>query len=306
MNILVFGITGMLGSMVYSHLKLNKSFKVLGTYLNKSELGHFKVEDTFQFDASVNVNEQIDVIVKEFNPDYIVNCIGILNRYSNSGNINDTLNAVRVNAVFPALLSNYFLKRNGTKIIQIATDCVFSGRRGHYSESDPHTPDDVYGKTKSLGEISSDNFLNLRCSIIGPELSQYGSLFEWFISNSSNSKIAGYNHHLWNGVTTLQFAQYCEEIIVKGHFSDLRKLNSVIHYTPNETVTKYELLSIINDIFGKNCVISKIDDPDKSVKRDLISEFLSITDKIKMETAILALKEYLDANGIYDTERYIN
>jgi len=304
MNILVFGATGMLGSMVYSYFKKSTKFSVHGTYYNESEIGPFDKQELEKFDASNQMIEQFDSIFNKFRPDYIINCIGIINRYCNTGKRKDVLNAVNVNAIFPSILSEYCEESGNTKIIQIATDCVYDGEKGGYIESDSHNPEDVYGKTKSLGEIIADNFLNIRCSIIGPEINNFNSLFEWFISQKPNSTVSGYNHHSWNGVTTLQFAQYCEDIIEKNIFGIIRKNTPVIHFTPNETVTKYRLLTIFSKVFCKKCVIRKIDNIGKPIKRDLDSEVLPIKVKTRMEEAILNLKIYLENNDIYNTERY--
>jgi len=304
MKIIVFGTTGMLGSMVYSYLRRNPNFSVLGTYHNDANLGKISKQDLFKFDASRDIEEQCNNIIRNFNADYVINCIGIINKYCNTGKRSDVLNAVSVNSAFPLVLSKYFENNSNAKILQIATDCVYNGEKEGYIESDSHNPEDVYGKTKSLGEVNAKNFLNIRCSIIGPEINNYNSLFEWFISQQPHTEVSGYDHHTWNGVTTLQFAQYCEDIIENNLFSEIRNISPIIHYTPNETVTKYMLLSIINNIFNKEVHIKGITNIGRPIYRDLDSEFLPGQIKIKMEDAILDLKEYLENNNEYKTERY--
>jgi len=95
------------------------------------------------------------------------------------------------------------------KVLQIATDCVYSGKTGNYDEAAKHDALDVYGKTKSLGEVNARHVLNIRCSIIGPELKGRLSLLEWFLSQPTGARVNGYAHHQWNGITTLQFAELC-------------------------------------------------------------------------------------------------
>ena len=144
--------------------------------------------------------------------------------------------AIRINALFPHQLARA-AHRHGVRLIQIATDCVFSGSRGKYTEADDHDALDVYGKTKSLGELHVPGALNIRCSIIGPEGKGRTSLMEWFLAQPAGSTVNGFTHHLWNGVTTLQFARLCERIILtEGAFDDLAGVSPVHDFRPNEVV----------------------------------------------------------------------
>jgi dTDP-4-dehydrorhamnose reductase len=123
------------------------------------------------------------------------------------------------------------------QILQIATDCVYSGSKGNYSEHDKHDALDVYGKTKSLGEAYADNIHHLRCSIIGPEPKNHVSLLDWFLGQPKKSTVSGYVNHKWNGVTTLHFARLCQGIISQGlRFSHMQ------HIIPTGLVSKAELL----------------------------------------------------------------
>src|SRR5207244_6584362 len=107
--------------------------------------------------------------------------------------------AVAVNSLFPYALSDV-AEAAGARVLQIATDCVFSGREGSYREDSPHDPLDVYGKTKSLGEVQAPHFLNLRCSIVGPEIRGFRSLLCWFLAQPRNARLRGFVNHWWNGV----------------------------------------------------------------------------------------------------------
>ncbi len=135
----------------------------------------------------------------------------------------------------------------GTKLIQIATDCVYDGVSGNYTENSAHNPLDVYGKTKSLGEIHCDNTLNLRCSIIGREKKNYLSLLEWFLNQNKSAKVNGYKNHFWNGVTTRAFAKICLGIINNNvWFSGFQ------HIAPKDTVTKAQMLHIFKKVFNRS------------------------------------------------------
>lgn len=195
-----------------------------------------------------------------------------------------------------------FSEIKGIKTIQIATDCVYSGVKGQYAEDAPHDPLDVYGKTKSLGEVKSGSFLNIRCSIIGPEKYKKDFLLEWFLMQQEGTKVKGFSHHLWNGVTTLQFAQLCEKII-NNKFDALISESNTHHFMPNSTVNKYELLNIFNKIFNKKMIVEKYEDKKNILDRTLVSKFNIISSffpSLNMENALLELKKYIEEKGFYN------
>ena len=250
------GINGMLGSMLFQYFRKNTAFQVSGTFFVNNPFPSYS-ESMVHFDASTGIAQQMQEIIRQFNPAYIINCIGIIKPWCRDDDPAGVKNAIVVNALFPHLLSDACAAHDPEiKIITIATDCVYSGNKGNYTENDPHDPLDVYGKTKSLGEVRQSNFLNIRTSIIGPELTGKKSLLEWFLSNPDGTTLNGFTHHYWNGMTTLQFAQLCDRIITEGSFDKLRKINHVIHWVENESVNKYELLKIFNDVFERKININ--------------------------------------------------
>lgn len=294
-NVLVLGITGMLGSMIFRYLSLNKSLKVSGSIRNFQGENHKKI---FNLDASDFTETNLLKLIDKTNPDYIINCIGIINKYCSSDNHPGVQNAILINSLFPHRLAYYTYKYSPeTQIIQIATDCVYSGLKGNYSENDVHDPLDIYGKSKSLGEVECNNFINIRCSIIGPEINNKSSLLEWFLSRDCNETIEGYNHHYWNGVTTLQFAQFCEKIIMEESFEALRNLNPALHYCPNELVSKYQLLMIFKEVFNKNVHIKKVDDV-KKIDRTLVSGFLKNENR-SMYDSVAELNRFMSSINYY-------
>jgi dTDP-4-dehydrorhamnose reductase len=268
------GINGMLGSMLYRYFTAHSGYNVSGTFFGNHPFDE-KPAHILPFDASANVREQMKDIVDRFKPSFIINCIGIIKPWCRDDDPAGVKNAIRVNSLFPHELADASLELDPEiRIITIATDCVFSGAKGNYTEHDPHDPLDVYGKTKSLGEVRKSNFLNIRTSIIGPELTGKRSLLEWFLSNPDGSTVRGFTHHRWNGITTLQFAQLCDKIMSKGLFDDWRRLNHVIHWVENESVNKYELLKIFNEVFKRQINIEPFDNMGEPIDRTLTSVYL--------------------------------
>jgi|YelNatPaOPRAMG01_1025707.scaffolds.fasta_scaffold01739_9 dTDP-4-dehydrorhamnose reductase len=297
-KILILGASGMLGSMVYKYFREKKFFLTKGTVRNKNDFS-FDSSSIYHFVIDENVYSQLLSIVNDFTPDYIINCTGIINKYCRNDNPAGIKRAIRVNAYFPHELTdfcNQYLP--DTMIIQIATDCVFDGSKGNYSEDSLHNATDVYGKTKSLGEVISKNFLNVRCSIIGPEIKNKNSLLEWFLSHPNGSIITGYAHHKWNGVTTLQFAKYCEELINKNLIGNYLKYTNIIHYCPNKAVTKFQLLNIFKDVFRKDYIIEYDDKIGVQIDRTLTSKYTAQGEG-DMRKAIEELKTFIDDNHYY-------
>lgn len=169
---------------------------------------------------------------------WIINAIGITKPYVHDDNPAEIENAMRINSFFPYKLAAC-AQSFGANVIQIATDCVYSGRTGSYCETDLHDPLDVYGKTKSLGEVLYPGTHCLRCSIIGPEPKSYVFLIEWFRRQANAAALDGFTNHQWNGLTTLHFARLCGGAIKSG-----LPLSRLQHVIPSGSVSKYELLKI--------------------------------------------------------------
>jgi dTDP-4-dehydrorhamnose reductase len=187
---------------------------------------------------------------------YVINCIGLIKQLISESKSESTLEAIRVNSIFPRRLEK-FANLYNFRIIQIATDCVFSGDKGDYSEVDVHSPLDVYGMTKSLGEIRGPNVMILRCSIIGPEQKGNNSLLSWFLSQPLNSEIIGYPNHMWNGLTTLHFAKIIAGIIREDFF-----IPGLHHLVPADVESKGTLLELFRKHYGRTDLrISHVDAP---------------------------------------------
>jgi dTDP-4-dehydrorhamnose reductase len=229
MKIAVLGNKGMLGRYVYGYLP----------YKNVSGLNR----------DNLNIQKTSDLVNVVMDHDIIINCIGMIKQRQDV----KTSDFIYVNSTFPHLLAD-LCYHHGKRMIHITTDCVFDGKRGRYIESDPHNPEDVYGKTKSLGEPETCTVI--RTSIIGEEKESKRSLIEWVKSNQ-DGKCNGYTNHYWNGATCLKLAQYIdEEIIRQDNF-----WKGVRHVFSPFDVSKHQLLNMINSIYNLNIRINPIEAP---------------------------------------------
>jgi dTDP-4-dehydrorhamnose reductase len=257
-KVLVLGASGMLGSMVHGYLKRNSSLQVTGT-----------TRETFDAQAFALGVPQVQAL----DADFAVNCIGVIKPFCKDNDAAGVRRAIAINADFPHKLAAA-AKTEGARVIQIATDCVFSGAKGQYLESDPHDALDVYGKTKSLGEVFDGSLLNVRCSIIGPEKQNHVSLLDWFLGNPDGAELKGFTHHLWNGVTTLQYAKLCERVIeTNGLYEKLLAISPIHHFLPNSRVNKYELLKMIGEAFCRKIDVQAVGDVGPPVDRTIGTKY---------------------------------
>jgi dTDP-4-dehydrorhamnose reductase len=223
-KIVILGVSGMLGSVVFDFFSKNaqkNNLKVIGVDRKTLDAQNFEIS-------------QLEKLLT--GASFVINCIGIIKPYIKDDNAFETKRAIEVNSLFPHKLA-LVAEKTGARVLQIATDCVYDGAKGLYIESDKHNALDVYGKSKSLGEVYSNNLLNIRCSIIGPEVKGKVSLLEWFLGQNQGVQVNGFTNHLWNGVTTLAFAKICLGIIKENI-----KFNHLQHIVPQDIVTKANML----------------------------------------------------------------
>jgi dTDP-4-dehydrorhamnose reductase len=230
MKIAILGSTGMLGHEV-ERIFQSEGFEVRS--VNRDKI-NAQFASTGEIQASIA------------GCSWIINCIGIIKTHIAINNSQSVQQAIQVNGLFPHKLADA-AKNVGAKVIQIATDCVYDGQKGLYVETDPHNATDVYGKTKSLGEVEADNVMSLRCSIIGKELKGKTSLLEWFLNQPQNATVTGYKNHFWNGVTTSAFGKICTGIIKNDFW-----VSGLQHVVPADVVTKAKMLFIFKKIFSRH------------------------------------------------------
>lgn len=231
-KVLIFGATGMAGHIAYYYLQDTGRYEVVNA-VYRTKL----TEDSIVVD--VTDKDAVTSLVRETRPDLIINCIGVLIK----GSKDHPDNAVFINAYFPHLLKK-LADEVGAKLIHISTDCVFSGKKGNYNESDFRDADDIYGRSKALGEIINDKDLTIRTSIIGPELKTNGEgLFHWFMHQTG--KVNGFKTAIWGGVTTLELAKAIDAAIVQ-------QKTGLIQLSNGKGITKYDLLNLFKNIWHRN------------------------------------------------------
>lgn len=235
-RILILGADGMAGHMIRTYLE-EKKCDVYTTTRKKSE------EKNSYFDVLINFKE-LEAIIKKTKPDFVVNCIGVLVKFAEE----HKPEAVLINSFLPHYV-NSLSKEHNFKLIHISTDCVFSGARGNYSETDFTDAPTFYGRTKSLGEVNNDINLTFRTSIVGPEINKNGiGLFNWFMKQEG--EIKGFTNAIWTGVTTLELAK-----AIKKSF-DLN-ITGLYHLVNNEKINKYKLLLLFKKYTDKNIDIKE-------------------------------------------------
>lgn len=247
-TVLVLGASGMLGAMVVDWLRRDHSIVVRASVREPDllEKASRLAPEVSWCLLSLPHSTEDELLTEVQGCDWIINAIGVTKPYIQDSDSAQVKRAIDVNALFPHVLAR-IAERCEARVLQIATDCVFSGQKGPYSEVSPHDATDVYGKTKSLGEVHSERMSHLRCSIVGPEPSRRAFLLEWFLSQLRNAEVSGFTNHVWNGITTLHFAKLCHGII--RHPLDLPDLQ---HLVPADCVTKANLLRDFGKAFRRD------------------------------------------------------
>lgn len=254
----------MLGS-AFTNLMSGSKFKI--TEFNRTGRPLFLENNAVAIDATSPSGFEPIFYKKKF--DYIVNAIGMIKQIIDENDPASLESAYKVNSDFPSFL-NMYSKETGAKVIQIGTDCVYSGLKGKYTESDFFDPSDVYGKSKAEGENASPNTMILRCSIIGKELNRNKSLLSWLLNQKYGATVSGYTDHYWNGLTTLAFSKIVLGIIEKNIFS-----KGVSHLVPSNSLNKYQLLVSIANTFGRSDINIREFKTGKVVDRTLSTDSFS-------------------------------
>lgn len=258
LKVLVFGGAGMLGHKLVQVLPAH-GFDVWATVRGSSEQivrPGLTVPEKVIEGVDVGNTSDIDRAITEARPDLVINCVGVIKQKKEAGDAADT---ILINSVFPHRLYESCLAAS-IRVITIGTDCVFSGTKGSYSESDVPDAADLYGKSKALGELSGSGALTLRTSIIGRELFGTHGLLEWFLSNSGGT-VKGFTRAIFSGLTTTELGRVIGEVAIPRE--DLEG----IYHVASAPISKFDLLGMVNEQFG--CGITIESDTEFTIDRSL-------------------------------------
>lgn len=237
MKVLILGGDGMLGHQLFKYFQgrhevrctLRKDISNYKEYGLYNEINSYTEVDVMSF-------ERVKEVVCDFMPKTLINCVGIIKQQSTA---KESIPSIEINSLLPHRLA-HLCKQVGARLIHLSTDCVFSGKKGNYLESDPPDALDLYGKTKFLGEVKDDFCLTLRTSIIGPELSRKKSLLEWFLAQEGTIK--GFRKAIFSGFTTLEMSRIIELMLLHPKAYGLYQVSS-------EPINKYDLCHLFKNKF---------------------------------------------------------
>jgi dTDP-4-dehydrorhamnose reductase len=254
LKIVILGGSGMLGHKLFQVLRARFP-GTLCTMRQNPRLPPFAEVDLLQgSDVIPNVDvtdpAALRQLLGELRPDVIVNCVGVVKQREQA---KSPIPSITINSLLPHQLAALAAGWGG-RVIHFSTDCVFSGQRGNYTEADNADADDLYGKSKFLGEVATDNALTLRTSIIGRELVEHRGLLDWFLAQNYKA-IRGYRRVTYSGVTTNQMAEVVTDIL--QHHPTLSGLYQVVA----EPISKYDLLCLARDAYGLEVQITPVDEP---------------------------------------------
>lgn len=253
-KVLILGASGTIGSAMMRAFLETSAFEVWGTVRSNTISSHFSPEVAARIKVGINVEtlDSLTQIFAELRPDIVINCIGLVKQISFS---NNPLSVMPVNALLPHQIAN-LCNLTGSRLVHFSTDCIFSGSKGNYGESDPMDVNDLYGMSKFIGEPSGENTVTLRTSFIGHELETSHELIEWFLKQKGSIK--GFTKAIYTGLPTIVLSRLVRDVVLPN--SDL----SGVYHVASQAISKYDLLKLVAKVYGKSIEIL----PDDSVAID--------------------------------------
>lgn len=241
MNILVLGASGMLGNAMMRLLSEQSDWQVFGTVRSDNAKRFFNERIASRLLAGVDVEQQ-DSLMQAFTrsrPNVVINCVGLVKQLADA---NDALQAIPINSLLPHRLAR-LSDVAGARLVHISTDCVFDGKRGGYREADVPDANDLYGRTKLLGEVTYPHTITLRTSIIGHELQSAHGLVGWFLSQEKQCR--GFTKAVFSGVPTVVLAQIIRDVVIPN------VALAGLYHVAAEPIDKYHLLKLVAEEYNK-------------------------------------------------------
>lgn len=245
MRVLILGASGMLGNAMFRVFAEAGEHTVFGSVRSESARRHFGARQDRIF-SGVDV-ENHDSLVRAFGaaqPDLVINCVGLVKQLAES---DDPLLTIPINSLLPHRLAALCLASRA-RLVHISTDCVFSGAKGGYVEADFADANDLYGRTKLLGEVDYPHALTVRTSIIGHELAGARSLINWFLAQHGSVK--GFTRAIFSGLPTVVLARVVRDVIAPR--PELRGL----YHVAAAPISKFDLLTLVAEVYGKPITIA--------------------------------------------------
>lgn len=249
-KILILGASGMLGNAALRLFAGDENFDAFGTVRSPHSVTLFPRELRARLIHSLDV-ENLDGLLRVFDqlkPEVVINCIGLVKQLSEA---DDPLAAIPINSILPHRLARVCAVA-GARLVHMSTDCVFSGSKGMYRESDFADANDMYGRSKFLGEVDYPNAITLRTSIIGHELSGHRSLIGWFLTQEG--KVKGFKRAVFSGLPTIELARVIKDYVIPNE--GLRGL----YHVSAEPINKFDLLTLVAKAYGKQIDIKADED----------------------------------------------
>ena len=241
MRVLVLGGDGMLGHELHRELRDHHETRV--TIRSPSSEAHVFAG------VEVRGSSRVEEVVAQFRPAAVVNCIGIIKQRPES---EEAITSIEVNSLLPHRLA-IACRGAGARLVQLSTDCVFSGEKGGYREEDRPDPVDVYGRSKLLGETTGEGALTLRTSMIGLGLHRKTSLVDWFLAQKGS--VRGYRKAIFSGLTTRELSRVIRMILEKHPQA------SGLYHLSAAPIDKYTLLVKLRERLGRSIDIVPVDEP---------------------------------------------
>lgn len=287
MKILILGANGMLGSELYRFFSTNPNYKTYGTVRSTAKKKLFlpMLRSHLICDVSVEHKDNLESVILDIRPDIVINCIGIIKQLDEAKN---HLASIEINAALPHRLAQ-FCQAAGARLIHVSTDCVFSGNKGYYTETDFADADDLYGRSKFLGEVDYPHTITIRTSIIGHELDSAHSLVNWFLSQKGT--IYGYQKAIFSGLPTIEIARVIHDYIIP--YPELFGL----YHLSAAPISKFDLLKLIASVYRKQIIIMPNDE--LIINRSLNS------DRFKNATGYCPPSWDKLINAMYDAHKHI-
>jgi dTDP-4-dehydrorhamnose reductase len=266
----VLGGAGMLGHKMFQLLRerFNGAFCTVREDMREPPFDRVELlqGDDVAPDVDVTDFSTLEAILSAFRPEYVVNCVGVIKQRAEAVS---PIPSITINSLLPHKLAQ-MAARWGGRVIHFSTDCVFSGKRGGYTEEDPSDGEDLYGKTKFLGEVAVANALTLRTSIIGRELTEHRSLLDWFLAQNQKT-VRGYRRVIYSGVTTNYLAELVASII-----QEHPGLNG-LYQVASEPISKYDLLCLLREAYRLEVRIEPddLEVSDRSMRCDRLREAIA-------------------------------